>query len=122
MGGVGRGAKMEVAGARGVCGFGVGFGGGILRHRPGLPDLLQRRRRRAKRGVKRLGDSNLDWGQDLPALSDWYKSFRADSKNEIVPFYLSYFGMTDPEYYGISYKNVYGGYPLGPPAVAATPP
>jgi hypothetical protein len=60
-------------------------------------------------GLQLLGDSNLDWGQDLPLLAQWQK----DHPNRIL--YLSYFGMADPEAYGIVYKNLPGGYPFGPP-------
>jgi 4-amino-4-deoxy-L-arabinose transferase-like glycosyltransferase len=44
-------------------------------------------------GYKILADSNLDWGQDLPALADYLNG---------RPVHLSYFGMADPAYYGIN--------------------
>lgn len=56
-----------------------------------------------------LGDSNLDWGQDLPLLADWQRQHPA------VPLYLDYFGTCDPAAYGIRYINVPGGYTYGPP-------
>jgi len=37
-------------------------------------------------GLRYLADSNLDWGQDLPALKTWAKS------NNVEEFRLSYFG------------------------------
>ena len=43
-------------------------------------------------------DSNLDWGQDLVGL----KSFV--DKNKIDRIRLSYYGMSDPAYYGINYQ------------------
>ncbi|HLF02349.1 MAG TPA: glycosyltransferase family 39 protein [Anaerolineales bacterium] len=43
-------------------------------------------------GYKVLSDSNLDWGQDLPALAKYLNGRRV---------YLSYFGLADPAYYGI---------------------
>ncbi|HQY87357.1 MAG TPA: hypothetical protein PK402_01780 [Tepidisphaeraceae bacterium] len=49
-------------------------------------------------------DSNLDWGQDLPALARWQQ------KNESVQLYLSYFGTDDPASYGIKYINIPPGY------------
>jgi hypothetical protein len=51
-----------------------------------------------------LADSNLDWGQDLINLADWRK------KHMDKPLLLSYFGMANPEYYGLEYTNVAGGY------------
>jgi len=55
-------------------------------------------------GLRLLGDSNLDWGQDLPALSHWQKS-HPDTR-----LFLSYFGTADPKFYGLRYTNVSGGY------------
>jgi Dolichyl-phosphate-mannose-protein mannosyltransferase len=46
-------------------------------------------------GYRHLVDSNLDWGQDLPALKAWMDA-RAVSRIK-----LSYFGSADPGYYGI---------------------
>ncbi len=48
-------------------------------------------------GYRLLADSNLDWGQDLPALSEYLRERNAG------PIYLSYFGQADPAYYGINY-------------------
>jgi hypothetical protein len=60
-------------------------------------------------GIRLLGDSNLDWGQDLKLLAQWRR------ENPDEPFYLCYFGMADPAYYGIDYINLPGGYRYGPP-------
>jgi hypothetical protein len=60
-------------------------------------------------GINLLGDSNLDWGQDLPALAAWQR------KNPEVHLYLSYFGTVDPAYYGIKYHALPGNYLFGPP-------
>ncbi len=49
-------------------------------------------------GYKYLVDSNLDWGQDLPALKDFME------ENSIDKIKLSYFGFSDPRYYGIDYE------------------
>lgn len=57
-------------------------------------------------GIELLADSNLDWGQDLPALAAWQK------RNPTVPLAFgpafteppnggSYFGTVDPSFYGI---------------------
>jgi hypothetical protein len=53
-------------------------------------------------GLHLLSDSNLDWGQDLPALAAWQK------QNPGRQIYLCYFGHADPRYYGIHYVNVAG--------------
>jgi hypothetical protein len=57
-------------------------------------------------GIKLLGDSNLDWGQDLPLLARW----QHEQPGRLL--YFSYFGTTDPAYYGIAYINLPGGYAL----------
>ncbi len=51
-----------------------------------------------------LGDSNLDWGQDLPLLAEW------QHRHPDERIYLSYFGFADPEYYKIRYTPLPGGY------------
>jgi hypothetical protein len=51
-----------------------------------------------------LGDSNLDWGQDLLLLAQWQRAHPNDM------LYLSYFGYADPMYYGIKYTSLPGGY------------
>jgi hypothetical protein len=48
-------------------------------------------------GYRLLVDSNLDWGQDLPALAHYLEE---SAPGERV--YLSYFGQADPTYYGIN--------------------
>lgn len=49
-------------------------------------------------GYHWLGDSNLDWGQDLKGLK------RFMSKRGIKRVRLSYFGTADPAHYGIDYE------------------
>jgi hypothetical protein len=56
-----------------------------------------------------LADSNLDWGQGLPALRDHMRGESLD----IV--YLSYFGTDRPEAYGIRYHSLPGSGRIGPP-------
>lgn len=48
-------------------------------------------------GYRIIADSNVDWGQDLPALAE-YLDATTDQ-----PVFLSYFGQADPAYYGIDY-------------------
>jgi hypothetical protein len=47
-----------------------------------------------------LSDSNLDWGQDLPALAAWQRN------HPKTVLYLDYFGGGDPAAYGIRYVNL----------------
>jgi hypothetical protein len=61
-------------------------------------------------GLRLLGDSNLDWGQDLPALAAWRKG-HPDGQ-----LLLCYFGMADPRAYGIDFVNLPGGWPFVPAA------
>ena len=56
-------------------------------------------------GHRYLVDSNLDWGQDLPALKDYL------DKEGIDQIYLSWFGPARPEQHGIRYQPL-PGFPL----------
>jgi hypothetical protein len=56
--------------------------------------------RLAARGQPLLDDSNIDWGQDLKALPATLR------RHAISHVYLSYFGMADPDYYGIRYTRL----------------
>ena len=56
-------------------------------------------------GYRYLVDSNLDWGQDLPALRDYL------NQEGIDQVYLSWFGPARPERYGIRYRPL-PGFPL----------
>ena len=51
-------------------------------------------------GYKYLGDSNLDWGQDLPLLAETI------SLDEKETWRISYAGVGDPSYYGIAAKQL----------------
>ncbi len=53
------------------------------------------------RGPHLLDDSNIDWGQDLPALADWQ---RLHAGRE--PLRLWYFGTALPEAYGVSWQAI----------------
>jgi hypothetical protein len=50
------------------------------------------------RGYQRLVDSSLDWGQDLPTLKTWLDKNVSPAAE---PVYLSYFGTSSPQHYGI---------------------
>lgn len=57
--------------------------------------------------IRYLSDSNVDWGQDLKAAG------RLLARYGDVPVNLAYFGMADPEYYGIlSYRQILPSYPF----------
>ncbi len=53
-----------------------------------------------KDGYKYLRDSNIDWGQDLPALAEYM------NKNGVDKIVLEYFGEGDPSLYGIHYRKL----------------
>jgi hypothetical protein len=60
-------------------------------------------------GLSKLGDSNLDWGQDLKGLARWRTNHRD------LPLYLAYFGTASPAFYGVDAINVpydMGGWPM----------
>jgi len=63
-----------------------------------------------KNGYKCMLDSNLDWGQDLPALKRYMQEQRIDKIK------LAYSGTADPKYYGIDYERLLGvdGYTFDP--------
>jgi hypothetical protein len=50
-------------------------------------------------GFALLGDSNLDWGQDIKALADWQKL------NPDIPLYLHCFASVDPAGFGLKYHR-----------------
>lgn len=49
-----------------------------------------------ERGPYVLDESNIDWGQDLPALAEWQAEHLPDE-----PLALHYFGTADPAAYGV---------------------
>jgi hypothetical protein len=66
-----------------------------------------------RNGYKHLVDSNLDWGQDLPALRRWLDERNLNSPS--APAYLSYFGTADVAYHGINIKRLPGDCDLDNP-------
>jgi hypothetical protein len=60
-------------------------------------------------GLQYVADSNVDWGQGLPAL----KEYMAREGIEVV--YLSYFGTDRPESHGIRFQPLPGYGRVGPP-------
>lgn len=55
--------------------------------------------------LKLLGDSNLDWGQDLKTLARWQRD-HSDRR-----LYLCYFGSIDPARYDVHAEYLPGGWP-----------
>ncbi len=51
-------------------------------------------------GYRYLAVSDLDWGQDLPGLRDYVQEHDVDT------LYLSWFGTTPPEHYGLDYQRL----------------
>lgn len=51
-------------------------------------------------GWRLLSDSNVDWGQDLPALAQWQR------ESGTPHLLLSYFGTAYPSAYGIAYSHI----------------
>jgi heme/copper-type cytochrome/quinol oxidase subunit 4 len=68
-----------------------------------------------RHGYRALVDSSLDWGQDLPGLKAWL------DRHGIANVKLSYFGMADPEYYGIRCQRLPGFPPPSQMATAVEP-
>jgi hypothetical protein len=60
-----------------------------------------------------LLDSNVDWGQDLPALAKWMRM------NDVTKVDLAYFGHADPRIYGVAYNLPGQGTPLRYTAISA---
>jgi 4-amino-4-deoxy-L-arabinose transferase-like glycosyltransferase len=58
-----------------------------------------------RHAYRRLIDSSLDWGQDLKGLKRWLDDHPEDSRDP-QRVYLSYFGTTRPEYYGIGAQRL----------------
>ncbi len=69
-------------------------------------------------GYRLLVDSNLDWGQDLPALGTQLAAQRAGG--DAAPCYLSYFGSALPERHGVECARLPGFFEAPPALRAAT--
>lgn len=70
-------------------------------------------------GYKRLVDSSLDWGMNLPELKRWLDKHNPQGRERL---FLSYFGTDRPSHYGIrairlpsfTPRRTFQRYPLGP--------
>ena len=74
--------------------------------RPHFLSFFHRLAGGAEGGLGILSDSNLDWGQGLPALRRWME------ENGVARVNLCYFGTADPKAYGIDYVPMLGTYYL----------
>jgi 4-amino-4-deoxy-L-arabinose transferase-like glycosyltransferase len=63
-----------------------------------------------RHGAAVLADSNVDWGQDLPALAAWQRKHP-----EARPLYLAYFGWADVAAYGVACERLPDMAPLVDP-------
>jgi hypothetical protein len=59
------------------------------------------------KGYRHLVDSSLDWGQDLPGLKRWLDRNSLQGPSH-PPVFLSYFGTSRPEHYGIDAVSLPG--------------
>ena len=66
----------------------------------------------ARGGLHLLSDSNLDWGQGLPALKRWMQT------NKVERINLAYFGTADPAAYGLSFVPLAGTYRMSIPGTS----
>ncbi|HLY38919.1 MAG TPA: glycosyltransferase family 39 protein [Candidatus Binatia bacterium] len=64
-------------------------------------------------GLRILSDSNLDWGQGLPALRRWM------DERGVARVNLCYFGSADPAAYGIEFVSLPGSHRVEIPGVGA---
>ena len=62
-------------------------------------------------GYRRLVDSSMDWGMDLPALREWLDEHNSDGKTKV---FLAYFGTDSPKYHGIVAQRLPGFYDRRP--------
>jgi len=86
-------------GGRGLLLAAALFGVGALEAVQAYPhhlSFLNRAAGGAERGPYLLDDSNIDWGQDLPALAEWQCAHP-----EAAPLKLYYFGNAEPAAYGV---------------------
>jgi hypothetical protein len=108
-------ARANRIGVAAVCLIGVGLAVETYRAFPHFVPFFNAAAGGWRGGLELLGDSNLDWGQDLPLLAEWQR------RNGGRRLYLCYFGRADPAYYGFRYTNLPGGYRFGPPMTDPDP-
>ena len=55
------------------------------------------------RGYRYLGDSNLDWGQDVNQTADYARAYGVETGR---PLFISYAGGADPAHYGLTQPSI----------------
>ena len=73
-----------------------------------------------KQGYRRLVDSSLDWGQDLPGLRCWLEQQGLADQDD-TQVYLSYFGTASPTYYRIQANRLASCWPFDKTVTHDTP-
>ncbi len=74
---------------------------GTLRYQPHFLAYFNEFIGGPSQGYKYLGDSNLDWGQDLRLVANYVG--RSDSK----PVLVAYYGIGNPSYYGLEVPPIF---------------
>lgn len=97
-----------LAAKRGIVALGLVLAGEAIATFPNYIAFFNVAAGGARGGLRLLGDSNLDWGQDLTLVARWQQ------EHPQVPLYLAYFGTADPWAYGIDYVNFNEMYRFGP--------
>jgi hypothetical protein len=100
--------RRALAGAMGVI-LSIGLAAETLLAFPNFIPFFNAAAGGPRGGLYLLGDSNLDWGQDLKLLVDWKRG------HPQIDLYLSYFGYADPSYYGIDHHPTLLAYRWGGP-------
>ncbi len=85
------------------------YGWGTIRQRPHFLAYFNEFVGGSSQGYRYLGDSNIDWGQDLNLLAAYAREISGQ------PLYVSYFGPNDPAYYGLDAPALFDaeGHPIG---------
>jgi len=73
-----------------------------------------------KQGYRRLVDSSLDWGQDLPELRRWLEHQGLADQDD-TEVYFSYFGTASPTYYRIQANRLPSCWPFDKTVTHDTP-
>jgi hypothetical protein len=73
------------------------YGGSALRVHPDHLTYFNELAGGPRGGIRYLGDSNLDWGQDLRGVGPWME------RHGVERIKLAYFGSALPQYYGFAF-------------------
>jgi hypothetical protein len=87
-----------------ACAVVVALGAATVSARPYFLSFFNGLAGGPRGGLRILSDSNLDWGQGLPALRRWTQEHAVERVN------LCYFGTADPAAYGVRFVPLPGSY------------